>query len=40
MTECFFTIMEAVLVTARKLECVDSNSEDLSCCFQPSLTYV
>lgn len=40
MTEDFFTIMEAILVTERKLEFVDSDSEDLSCCFQPSHTYV
>lgn len=40
MTEGFFTIVEAILVTERKLKFVDSNSEDLSCCFQSSHTYV
>lgn len=28
MTEGFFTIVEVILVTERKLECVDSDSED------------
>lgn len=36
MTEGFFIIMEAILVTKRKRGCVDSQSEDLGAASSPA----